>query len=247
VRWGWSILAMLATSYALIVVALVSLSAGYATEPSSPEFSQLPLAQENPAGGSGVAGGVHPLMMAPGAHSSALAPAFHDPRIGRNPLLAAIARNSPAKLPGFLHELDQLTPRTEVVGAAIVDTRPPIATGNGSGTSEGAVPPARLAPPSPTVSAPSNWLAPTSTAHNSPPDTALRAPTQSVVSLAPGVVHPGVPYATPPGAIHGPAVMLTQEDVSQLRINPDIASAYRANPDPMLELLRRMMEAAKSG
>jgi hypothetical protein len=30
-----------------------------------------------------------------------------------------------------------------------------------------------------------------------------------------------------------------------LRENPDIANAFRSNPDPMLGLLRRMMEAAK--
>jgi hypothetical protein len=39
----------------------------------------------------------------------------------------------------------------------------------------------------------------------------------------------------------------TSDQMSAIRVNPAVANAYERNPDAMLELLRRMMEAAQGG
>ena len=52
---------------------------------------------------------------------------------------------------------------------------------------------------------------------------------------------PGTP-STGPARAHGQP---TPEESAAIRANPDIAYAYQVNPDPMLELLRRMIEASK--
>ena len=93
-----------------------------------------------------------------------------DPRVRTNPLLAELARNSPRKLPNFLHELDRLSSASESATAA----------------------------PHP--------------------------------KLTRGIV----PAPTP-------------DELAVIRKNPDIERAFQLNPDPMLKLLRRMMEASRKG
>ena len=39
----------------------------------------------------------------------------------------------------------------------------------------------------------------------------------------------------------------TPDELTVIRTNPDIGRAFQLNPDPMLKLLRRMMEASKKG
>jgi hypothetical protein len=46
--------------------------------------------------------------------------------------------------------------------------------------------------------------------------------------------------------VRAAALQPTREEYEQIQANPDIVAAYRANPDPMLALLRRMMEAVKT-
>jgi hypothetical protein len=39
----------------------------------------------------------------------------------------------------------------------------------------------------------------------------------------------------------------TPDELTAIRTNPDIKRAFQLNPDPMLKLLRRMMEASRKG
>jgi hypothetical protein len=39
----------------------------------------------------------------------------------------------------------------------------------------------------------------------------------------------------------------TPDELAAIRTNPDIGRAFKLNPDPMLKLLRRMMEASRKG
>lgn len=56
------------------------------------------------------------------------------------------------------------------------------------------------------------------------------------------------PRATPSNPADAPAagaLPVTEGEIAELRRNPDLDKAYRSNPDLMLQLLRRMLEAAK--
>lgn len=57
----------------------------------------------------------------------------------------------------------------------------------------------------------------------------------------------GATAAAQPKLTRGIVPAPTPDESAVIRKNPDIGRAFQLNPDPMLKLLRRMLEAARKG
>ena len=180
------------------------------------------------------AAGAGPVVQA--QNPQAIPPAeARDPRIAVNPLLAELAISAPRELPGFLAELDRITVAKAPENGARRDyARATMAVG---ATASGAATKKESPAPAKTASGPQPMPPP------APPPPA--APAEPAPSSPPAATTPAKPSPAAAPIARAGHLLPTAQEAELIRRNPDIAYAYEVNPDPMLELLRRMIEAAR--